>query len=216
MRVYTVESITEADYGCEETNREEPMALLKLVPVVSSQEESNQDESDRIVRRVEVAESILAQQGISEGKQVCISGNGSIQRYLRVVAAVIQDREHHGGKIFATARGYGEHKGWWEFPGGKIEAEETPQEALKREILEELSVTIKVGSLIKTVEYDYPGFHLSMDCFWAEVIEGHIELQEAADARWLSEEEYDSVEWLPADKALIDYIRNRETIMYGS
>ena len=206
MRVYTVESITEADYGCEETNREEPMALLKLVPVVFSQEESNQDESDRIVRRVEVAESILAHQGISEGKQVCISENGSIQRYLRVVAAVIQDREHHGDKIFATARGYGEYKGWWEFPGGKIEAGETPQEALKREILEELSVTIKVGSLIKTVEYDYPGFHLSMDCFWAEVVEGHIELQEAADARWLSEEEYNSVEWLPADRELIESV----------
>ncbi len=98
---------------------------------------------------------------------------------IRVVAAVIRDND----KIFATARGYGEFKGQWEFPGGKIEDGETPQEALVREIKEELTAEIEVEELIRTIEYDYPTFHLSMDCFWAEVISGHLELREAEDAR---------------------------------
>lgn len=121
---------------------------------------------------------------------------------VRVVAAVIRD----GDRIFATARGYGEYKGWWEFPGGKIEAGETPEEALVREIHEELDTEIRVGELIETIEYDYPTFHLSMDCFWAEVIAGRLVLKEAEDARWLTKETLESVQWLPADQTIIDAI----------
>ena len=110
-------------------------------------------------------------------------------------------------KIFATARGYGELKGGWEFPGGKVELGETPQQALIREIIEELDTELKVGELIDTVEYDYPTFHLSMDCFWAEVKEGHLELKEAEAAKWLTKDQLDSVTWLPADILLIDQIR---------
>ena len=119
---------------------------------------------------------------------------------VRVVAAVICSED----KIFATARGYGEFKGQWEFPGGKIEPGETPQEALVREIQEELDVKIEVGDLIDTIEYDYPSFHLSMDCFWCNVTEGEIKLKEAEDARWLSKDELYSVDWLPADMKLIE------------
>ncbi len=122
---------------------------------------------------------------------------------VRVVAAVIRKDD----MIFTTARGYGAYKGWWEFPGGKIEAGETPQEALVREIREELTAEISVGELIKTIEYDYPDFHLSMDCFWATVRSGNLELKEAEAARWLSVEELDEVKWLPADLELIDVIR---------
>ena len=122
---------------------------------------------------------------------------------VRVVAAVIRD----GDRIFATARGYGEYKGGWEFPGGKIEAGETPEEALVREIHEELDTEIRVGALIDTIEYDYPTFHLSMDCFWAEVVAGRLVLKEAEDARWLTKETLESVQWLPADAALIEHIK---------
>ncbi len=126
---------------------------------------------------------------------------------IRVVAAVIRSNTDNEEKIFATARGYGEFKGRWEFPGGKIEAGETPQQALVREIKEELTADIAVGELIKTVEYDYPAFHLSMDCFWAEVTNGELILKEAEAAKWLSKEELDSVDWLPADLELVERIR---------
>ena len=122
---------------------------------------------------------------------------------VRVVAAVIRD----GDRIFATARGYGEYKGWWEFPGGKIEAGETAEEALVREIREELETEIRVGALIDMIEYDYPKFHLSMDCFWAEVVAGRLVLKEAEDARWLTRETLESVPWLPADASLIESIK---------
>lgn len=128
-------------------------------------------------------------------------------KIIRVVAAIICDNIEEKNKIFATARGYGEFKGGWEFPGGKIEQGETPQQALIREIKEELDTDIKVGNLIDTIEYDYPAFHLSMDCFWAEVISGNLELREAEDARWLTKDELDSVEWLPADIILVETIK---------
>lgn len=126
---------------------------------------------------------------------------------VKVVAAIICDDMKEKNKIFATARGYGELKGGWEFPGGKVEPGETSQQALIREIIEELDTEIKVGELIDTVEYDYPTFHLSMDCFWAEVKAGHLELKEAEAAKWLTKDQLDSVTWLPADILLIDQIR---------
>lgn len=124
---------------------------------------------------------------------------------IRVVAAVI----YAGGKIFASQRGYGDFKGGWEFPGGKMEEGETPEAALKREILEELDTEIAVGELIGTIEYDYPNFHLSMDCFWCDVIRGDFVLKEHESARWLDKESLYSVEWLPADVSLIEKIKMR-------
>ena len=126
---------------------------------------------------------------------------------VKVVAAIICDDIKEKNKIFATARGYGELKGGWEFPGGKVEPGETSQQALIREIIEELDTEIKVGELIDMVEYDYPTFHLSMDCLWAEVKAGHLELKEAEAAKWLTKDQLDSVTWLPADILLIDQIR---------
>ena len=128
---------------------------------------------------------------------------------FRVVAAVIKATNENGEPIiFATQRGYGDLKGGWEFPGGKIEEGETPQEALKREIMEELDTEISVGELIDTVEYDYPTFHLSMDCFWCEIVKGDLVLKEHEDARWLTKEHIDNVEWLPADVTLINIIKS--------
>lgn len=125
---------------------------------------------------------------------------------IKVVAAVICDSMKEKRRIFATARGYGEFKGQWEFPGGKIEEGETPQQALIREIEEELETEIKVGELIDTIEYDYPSFHLSMDCFWCEVISGELKLLEAEDAKWLTKETINDVQWLPADITLIEKV----------
>lgn len=125
---------------------------------------------------------------------------------IKVVAAVICDSLKYKKRIFATARGYGDFKGQWEFPGGKIEDGETPQQALAREIKEELEATIRVGDLIDTIEYDYPTFHLSMDCFWCEVIDGELKLLEAEAAKWLTKETLYDVRWLPADITLIEKI----------
>ncbi|MCR4673537.1 MAG: (deoxy)nucleoside triphosphate pyrophosphohydrolase [Lachnospiraceae bacterium] len=127
---------------------------------------------------------------------------------IRVVAAIIKAVNENGEPIiFATQRGYGEFKDGWEFPGGKIEEGETPEEALTREIKEELDTEINVGDLIDTIEYDYPTFHLSMDCFWAEVVSGDLVLREHEAAKWLTKEKLDSVDWLPADITLIEKIR---------
>ena len=124
---------------------------------------------------------------------------------IRVAAAVIRK----GNRIFATQRGYGEFKDGWEFPGGKIEPGETPQEALVREIREELETEIRVGDLIDTIEYDYPAFHLSMDCFWCEIVEGSLELKEHEAAKWLDRESLYTVDWLPADVGLVERIREK-------
>ena len=122
---------------------------------------------------------------------------------IHVAAAIIRE----GGRIFATQRGYGEFKDFWEFPGGKVEPGETPEEALVREIREELDTEISVGERAARVEYDYPEFHLSMECFFAEVVSGGLVLKEHEAARWLSGEELDSVDWLPADLELIERLK---------
>ena len=124
-------------------------------------------------------------------------------KQIEVVAAIIHDDE---GRIFATQRGYGEWQDWWEFPGGKMEAGETPEEALKREIREELSTEISVDEFLCTVEYDYPAFHLKMHCFWCHIESGSLVLKEHEAAKWLSMNNLDSVEWLPADIIVVKNI----------
>ena len=129
-------------------------------------------------------------------------------KQIKVVAAIIKGVNDNGEQvIFATQRGYGDFKGGWEFPGGKIEEGELPQEALAREIREELDTEIKVGEFLHTVEYDYPNFHLSMDCFLAEVVSGDLVLKEHEAAKWLTMDELDSVDWLPADVEVVEQIK---------
>ena len=125
-------------------------------------------------------------------------------KHIEVVAAVIRDTEE---RIFATQRGYGEWKDWWEFPGGKIEAGEAPEEALRREIWEELETRIAVERLLQTVEYDYPVFHLTMHCYLCRVESGALTLKEHEAARWLTKHELDSVRWLPADVQVIENLK---------
>lgn len=130
----------------------------------------------------------------------------SIMKTIEVAAAVIVDSFENTTEVFATERGYGEFKGQWEFPGGKIEVGETPQQALIREIQEELTVKIKVDKLIDTIEYDYPKFHLNMKCFLCVIVDGDIILKEAEDSKWLNKDELYGVNWLPADITLIDKV----------
>ena len=125
-------------------------------------------------------------------------------KQIEVVAAIIHDDE---GRIFATQRGYGEWKDYWEFPGGKREPGESPEEALKREIWEELETRIVVERLVQTVEYYYAAFHLTMHCFWCHVESGSLTLKEHEAARWLSKEQLDSVDWLPADKVVVEKLK---------
>lgn len=124
-------------------------------------------------------------------------------KHVEVVAAIIRK----GDKIFATQRGYGEWKDWWEFPGGKMEAGEIPEEALRREIWEELETRIVVENLVETVEWDYPQFHLSMHCYLCHVESGHLELKEHEAAKWLNKDELENVNWLPADLKVIEKVR---------
>ena len=124
---------------------------------------------------------------------------------IEVVAAIIRD---DSGRIFATQRGYGDWKDWWEFPGGKIEAGETPHQALKREIREELDAEIEVGVLLRTIDYDYPNFHLTMHCFLCR-LEGDVKLLEHEAAKWLAPKDLDSVKWLPADEEIINELKTQ-------
>lgn len=126
-----------------------------------------------------------------------------VRKHIDVAAAIII----HDNKVLSTQRGYGEWKDWWEFPGGKIETGESPDEALRREIREEMDTDIEVGDLLTTVQYDYPKFHMTMHCFACKLLSDDIKLLEHEDARWLSREELDSVKWLPADKDVIDLLR---------
>lgn len=124
---------------------------------------------------------------------------------IEVVAAIIQD----GDRYFATQRGYGDYKDWWEFPGGKVEAGETPEEALVREIQEELDTTIKVERFLTTVDWDYPKFHLTMHCYLCTVAEGDLTLREHEAAKWLTMEDIDSVNWLPADVLVVNALKEQ-------
>ena len=198
MVIYTIESIHEADYGCEENTDGIERAVLKLV---------SDDAADETF--FEMTEKEIADKGLSEGKKAVFDPEGRLLKYVRVTAAVVKGEKDGKECIFATARGYGEFKGWWEFPGGKIENGETPEQALVREIKEELDADIAVGDLIKTIEYDYPSFHLSMDCFWARLVSGGFVLKEAEAARWLGKEELEDVKWLPADLELIERIKEQ-------
>lgn len=127
-------------------------------------------------------------------------------KIIEVVAAIIRDSDE---RVFCTQRGYGDWKDWWEFPGGKIEAGESHKDALRREIREELATEIEVGSLLTTVEYDYPKFHLTMHCYLCTVVGGNLTLLEHEDARWLRKEELDTVRWLPADRSIIELLMDK-------
>ena len=126
-------------------------------------------------------------------------------KQIEVVAAIIHDS---AGRIFATQRGYGDYKDWWEFPGGKMEAGEAPEEALKREIWEELETRIVVERLVETVEWEYPAFGLTMHCYLCHVGSGHLELKEHEAAKWLRKDELESVNWLPADWEMVKKLLN--------
>ena len=197
MSIYKVEDIIDADYGCEECPPDGPHAQLVL----------------DAEKRIEVSEKWISDKGIQKGKYIWVSEDNSVRKAIRVVAAIIKaDVDVDGGmnieKIFATQRGYGDFKDGWEFPGGKIEEGETPEDAIVREIKEELDTIVKIERYLDTIEYDYPEFHLSMDCFLCSIVSGTLVLKEHEAARWLSREELDSVEWLPADITIIDEIRD--------
>ena len=197
MNLHKIIDIKEADFGCEE-HIDGPHALLIF------------NDGDKL----EVSEKWISEQGIKEGKYVWIRDDGSFLKAVRVVGAVIMSEKHFDGSaksakmVFATQRGYGDMKDGWEFPGGKIEEGETPEAAIVREIREELDTLIKVEGYIDTIEYDYPDFHLSMDCFLCSIVEGDLILKEHEAAKWLTRENIDSVDWLPADITIIDKVRS--------
>ena len=196
MSLHKVIDIVEADYGCEECSADGPHALLVL-------------DADK---KVEVSEKWITDHGIKTGKHIWINTDGSVMKAIRVVAAIIQKNitKLDGNKmikIFSTQRGYGEFKDGWEFPGGKIEEGETPEHAIVREIKEELDTNIEVDKYLDTIEYNYPEFHLSMDCFLCNIVSGELNLKEHEAAKWLSKDELDSVDWLPADITIIEKVR---------
>ena len=196
MNLHKIIDITEADFGCEE-HTDGPHAVLNF-------EDGN---------RLEVSERWIAEQGIKEGKYIWIRNDGSYLKAVRVVGAIIvAEKSSDGGSdsekiLFATQRGYGDLKDGWEFPGGKIEEGETPEQAIVREIKEELDTVIKVEKYVDTIEYDYPEFHLSMDCFLCSIVEGDLVLKEHEAAKWLTRETLNSVDWLPADVTILDQVR---------
>ena len=197
MNLHRIIDIREADFGCEE-HTDGPHALLVF------------EDGDKL----EVSEQWISEQGIKEGKYVWIRDDESFLKAVRVVGAVIMSEKHFEGSakaakmIFATQRGYGDLKDGWEFPGGKIEEGESPEAAIVREIREELDTLIKVERYIDTIEYDYPDFHLSMDCFLCSIVEGNLILKEHEAAKWLTKENIDSVDWLPADITIIDKVKS--------
>ena len=209
MEIYRIKAITEADFGCEETGRKEPAALLQLINIKATSDTAEP-------RYLEAAESTLSEQGIDEGDKVIITESGDIKKYVRVAAAIIVRKSPVDGRdtVFATQRGYGEYKDGWEFPGGKVEENETSKQALVREIREELDTEIEVGELIDTIEYDYPKFHLSMDCFQCKIVNGNLTLKEHEAARWLDKDSLDSVNWLPADMGLIENIKKHCKVQF--
>lgn len=196
MNIHKIIDIREADFGCEE-HTDGPHAVLIF------------DDGDKL----EVSEQWISENGIKEGKYVWIRDNGSYLKAIRVVGAVIMSEQNNvfnnkpEKMILATQRGYGNLKDGWEFPGGKIEEGETPEAAIVREIREELDTVIKVERYIDTIEYDYPDFHLSMDCFLCSIVEGDLILKEHEAAKWLTKEKIDSVDWLPADVTILDKVR---------
>lgn len=195
MKKYTITNIYEADYGCEGLREGEPLKVM-----VQLKEENGE------VMTLEAEDAWLITNKIKEGNKVIIDPSKRLMKVVEVVAAIIKGNGENEGKILATQRGYGEFKGGWEFPGGKIEEGETPKEALMREIKEELDVKIEVEELLDTIEYDYPAFHLSMKCYWCKIESGEFVLKEHKAAKWLSKETLYSVDWLPADVSLIDKI----------
>lgn len=184
MSLHKIVDITEADYGCE-GHLDGPHAVLVF------------DDGNRR----EVSEKWISENDIEEGKSVWIKDDETIIKAINVVAAVIR----HGDKIFATQRGYGDFKDRWEFPGGKIELGEDPKEALVREIKEELATEIKVNSLIKTVETDYPTFHITMHVYWCDIVKGELTLLEHEAAKWveINDKLPYAVDWLPADLEVV-------------
>ncbi len=197
MNLHRIIDIREADFGCEE-HTDGPHALLVF------------EDGDKL----EVSEQWISEQEIKEGKYVWIREDGSFLKAVRVVGAVImsekcfEESAKAAKMIFATQRGYGDLKDGWEFPGGKIEEGESPEAAIVREIREELDTLIKVERYIDTIEYDYPDFHLSMDCFLCSIVEGNLILKEHEAAKWLTKENIDSVDWLPADITIIDKVKS--------
>ena len=196
MSIHKIKAIVEADYGCEE-HADGPHAVLVF------------EDGDKL----EVSEKWIAEREIKEGKYIWLRNDGSYLKAVRVVGAIIMAQrdvkkdEEPVKMLLATQRGYGDLKDGWEFPGGKIEEGETPEEAIVREIKEELDTVIKVEKYVDTIEYDYSDFHLSMDCFLCSVVEGDLVLKEHEAAKWLTRETLDTVEWLPADVTLIEKVR---------
>lgn len=195
MKKYIVSNIYEADYGCEGLKEGENIKVI-----VDLMDETGQN------LRMEAEDAWLLQQKIQEKSKVMIDASGKLKKVVEVVAAVIKGNGEKQGKILATQRGYGEFQGAWEFPGGKIEKGETAKEALVREIKEELDLEIIVEEFIDTVEYEYPSFYLSMECYWCSMGSEDFILKEHKAAKWLSKETLNSVDWLPADIGLIDTI----------